>query len=309
MTAAAEGGLFNRVDELPNASAMKRLANLVGLDEIKARLTKEAQVLLDPTSVDDWNRKHHKGRLALVASLKARPPLFIFGGDVGTGKTELAETIGDAVGRASGSTIRVYCLSLTARGTGAVGEMTRLISDAFDRIRAEAKGVAGRGKAATILIIDEADALAQSRELAQMHHEDRAGVNALIRGIDDLARGAARVLVIMCTNRLDAIDPAVRRRAAATFEFIRPETAQREHLLGRELEGAGFTAKEIADLAEVIGSSKARPIGFTYSDITQRLLPSLLMDSFPDRPIEFARARKIAEQMIPTPPFKGETKS
>jgi hypothetical protein len=30
--------------------------------------------------------------------------------------------------------------------------------------------------------VDEGDALAQSRDLAQMHHEDRAGVNALIRG-------------------------------------------------------------------------------------------------------------------------------
>ena len=47
--------------------------------------------------------------------------------------------------------------------------------------------------------------MAQSRELGQMHHEDRAGVNALIRGVDYL---------VMCTNRLEALDHAVpiRRR-------------------------------------------------------------------------------------------------
>ena len=36
---------------------------------------------------------------------------------------------------------------------------------------------------AAILLIDEADALAQSPAQSQMHHEDRAGVNALVRKI------------------------------------------------------------------------------------------------------------------------------
>ena len=36
------------------------------------------------------------------------------------------------------------------------------------------------GRGAVILLVDEADALAQSREAAQMHHEDRAGVNAFL---------------------------------------------------------------------------------------------------------------------------------
>ncbi len=285
-------GLFNRVTELPDTAAMRRLAALVGLDEFKARMVKDAQVLLDPASIVRWNQKHHKGKLALAATVKARPPLFLFGGDVGTGKTELAETIGAAVARACERSVKVYSLSLTARGTGAVGEMTRLITEAFDRIRAEARG----NRSARILVIDEADALAQSRELSQMHHEDRAGVNALIRGIDDLARAESRTLVIMCTNRLDAIDPAVRRRAAATFEFHRPEREQRLHLLSREFQGADFSAKELAELADLTGPS----------NVTQRLRPTLLMDSFPDRPLDFARAKKLAEGFVPTPPFKAE---
>ena len=56
-------------------------------------------------------------------------------------------------------------------------------------------------------MIDEADALAQSRELGQMHHEDRAGVNALIRGLDQLAADRGRVLVVMCTNRIESLGP------------------------------------------------------------------------------------------------------
>lgn len=303
-TIAPAEGLFNRVTELPDTSVMRRYAALVGLDDMKARMVKDAQVLLDPASIDRWNQKHHKGKLALATTVKSRPPLFLFGGDVGTGKTELAETIGDAVARACNLSVKVYSLSLTARGTGAVGEMTRLITEAFDRIRAEPRS----SRTARVLVIDEADALAQSRELSQMHHEDRAGVNALIRGIDDLARTEARTLVIMCTNRLDAIDPAVRRRAAATFEFNRPEKEQRQHLLERELQGADFSAKELAELADLTGPSKSRLFGCTYSDITQRLLPTLFMDSFPDRPLDFTRAKSLTENFKPTPPFKGESK-
>ena len=104
--------------------------------------------------------------------------------------------------------------------------MTSLLSAAFSEVK-EAARKAPAAAASTIresvLLIDEADALAQSRELGQMHHEDRAGVNALIRGVDDFATGNLPAIVVMCTNRLDALDPAVRRRAAVTFTFSRPE--------------------------------------------------------------------------------------
>jgi AAA+ superfamily predicted ATPase len=88
-----------------------------------------------------------------------------------------------------------------------------------------------------VLLVDEADALAQSRELAQMHHEDRAGVNALLRGIDGIRSDRLPVLTILCTNRLDAIDPAVQRRAAAVEMFGRPGQAQRAALLTHLLAG------------------------------------------------------------------------
>src|SRR5439155_8450059 len=102
----------------------------------------------------------------------------------------LAEAIGDALARASDIPVTLFRLSLNVRGSGAVGQMTKLLSDAFAAVRergAQARDSAGMPKAAIMLLIDEADALGQSRDLAQMHHEDRAGVNALIRGIDTLA--------------------------------------------------------------------------------------------------------------------------
>src|SRR6202000_905474 len=106
-------------------------------------------------------------------------------------------------------------------------------------------------KTALIFFIDEADALAQSRESAQMHHEDKAGVNALIRGIDSIATSKLPVLMEMCTNRLSARDRAVRRRAASVFEFDRPGDEQRMVLLTKALEDTGFSNKELAALVQL----------------------------------------------------------
>src|SRR5207247_1205490 len=148
--------------------------------------------------------------------------------------------------------VELFCLSLRARGSGAVGEMTKLISEAFRYLRTHSskKGGGSRKGGSTILLIDEADALAQSRELAQMHHEDRAGVNALLRGIDGMRTDQLTVLTILCTNRLDAIDPAVQRRAAAIQVFERPAQEQRAALLARLLAGTKLQPRDIDDLAK-----------------------------------------------------------
>ena len=241
-------GIFEEVREFPDPSAARRFAALVGLDDKKDRLLKEARLLLDPESLAAWSTKHHGRKAAIINLFRDRPPLFIFAGDVGTGKTALAETFGDAVAREANIRIALYALSLTARGTGAVGEMTSLLSAAFNEVKDAARKSSGRGgkhSSGIILLIDEADALAQSRELGQMHHEDRAGVNALIRGVDDFATGNLPAIVVMCTNRLEALDPAVRRRAAATFTFTRPNEAQRQAFLKPVLEELGFTPQQI----------------------------------------------------------------
>jgi AAA+ superfamily predicted ATPase len=301
-----ETGIFEEVREFPDPAAARRFAGLVGLDKTKERLLKEAHLLLDPDSLTKWSKKHHGGKIRVTELFRDRPPLFIFAGDVGTGKTALAETFGDAVAREAEIKVTLYALSLNARGTGAVGEMTSLISAAFTEVRDAAKKVAGRGekhKSGIVLLIDEADALAQSRELAQMHHEDRAGVNALIRGVDDLATGSLPAIVVMCTNRLEALDPAVRRRAAATFTFARPNEEQRHALLDSILEEIKFSKKEIKEIVALTGASQGREYGHTYSDITQRILPGMVLAAFPDKPVTFALAAQVLEAHPPTPPF------
>lgn len=301
-------GLFDDVITFPDPDMHVRYQALVGLDAVKERLEKEAEALLRPDLLEKWSREKHGARLAALDLLCRRPPLFIFAGDVGTGKTELGMTFGDRLARSADLSVELYPLSLRARGSGAVGEMTRLISDAFRHLRTQCpKPVEGkRPKGAAILLIDEADALAQSRELAQMHHEDRAGVNALIRGIDDVANAKLPCLIIMCSNRLSALDPAVQRRAAAVFEFTRPTLEFRQNLLATQLAGAGLSKVDIDAIAKELGETKERKYGYTFSDITQRFIPSLVLAAYPTCKITRELAQKVAEETAPTPPFKAE---
>lgn len=300
--------LFERRLTYPDFEPQERLARLVGLDDQKSRLAKILGLLVNPQGLEKWAARFHGGEVRpLLDAVLRRPPLVVLAGDVGSGKTELAETIGDMVARQEGIEITLYPLSLATRGQGRVGEMTQLLSAAFEHTVEAASRLkaAGKAKGGLILLVDEADALAQSREAAQMHHEDRAGVNAFIRGIDRLANLRLPAAVIMCTNRLNALDPAVRRRAADVMAFARPNDEQRHHILTMRLGGLGVSGAQIQALVTATGPSGSSP-GYTFSDITQRLLPAIALDAYPERPIEAGRALQIARSMTPTPPFRDE---
>lgn len=299
--------IFERPVTLPDPDAQGRLARLVGMEDKIRRLANVLSILINPAGLRDWQTKHHAGAEELLNTVTRRPPLVILSGDVGSGKTELAETIGDLVARQEDVGITLLPLSLSSRGQGRVGEMTQLVSNAFEQAfqtASKLKSPKGAARGGVILLVDEADALAQSRESEQMHHEDRAGVNAFIRGIDRLANGGVPAAVLMCTNRLTALDPAVRRRAADILEFSRPTAEQRFEALSRCLGPLGFSKAELQALVAATGNQPKREYGFTYSDITQRLLPTIVLDAYPNKAITAARAIELASAMAPTPPFR-----
>ena len=123
--------LFERTLEFPDDDARERYNALVGLEDAKARLCKEALIRLHPGRLSDWVATHHNGSLTAARAPAARPPVFIFAGDVGTGKTALAETFGSAIAESSGLPVFCYRLSLATRGTGMVGQITTLVQSAF----------------------------------------------------------------------------------------------------------------------------------------------------------------------------------
>lgn len=295
-----DSNTFEIITTFPDPVAQERYAALVGIDHIKERLAREASIILNPSSIEGWSKKYYKKEITLIKLFKNRPPLFIFSGDVGTGKTALAESFADQVARSESVSITLYKLSLNARGSGIVGEMTKLISDSFEFIKKEAHS---KTKTALILFIDEADALAQSREVVQMHHEDKAGVNALIRGIDSLKDLPAPVMVVMCTNRHSAIDPAIRRRSAVTFEFGRPSKDQCLVLLKTYLDDLDLTEDQITQLATMCVPYNGLTYGYTYSDLTQKVLPAIMLTGYPDKQIDFESAVKVISETVPTAPF------
>ena len=308
MSQPSTSALFERSITLPDSDARDRLARLVGMEDKIKRLTNILSVLINPLGLQRSQTDHHPDALRLIDSVLRRPPLVVLSGDVGSGKTELAETIGDRVARQESIDITLLPMSLSSRGQGRVGEMTQLVTAAFEHAYAEAsklKSATGAARGGVVLLVDEADALAQSRETEQMHHEDRAGVNAFIRGIDRMASGRLPAAVIMCTNRLSALDPAVRRRAADVLTFSRPTDDQRRDVLDRWLGDVGLSKADIDALVAATGPHEGRAYGFTFSDLAQRLLPTIILDAYPAGPIKAAEAIALARSIEPTPPFKN----
>ena len=299
--------LFDRPITYPDVEARERLARLVGLDDHKARLAKILGLLINPAGLESWASWYHPGASGLLDAVLRRPPLVVLAGDVGSGKSELAVTIGDDVARREGVGITLFPMSLSTRGQGRVGEMTQLLSAAFDHTLEEArklKDTDETSQGAVILLVDEADAIAQSREASQMHHEDRAGVNAFIRGIDRLGNGKYPAAVIMCTNRLGALDPAVQRRAADILTFARPDAKQRTAVLASPLRQLGLSGPQITAVVSATGGRPEEGYGFTFSDLTQRLLPAIILDAYPDNAVDPNRAIDVARSMVPTTPFR-----
>jgi SpoVK/Ycf46/Vps4 family AAA+-type ATPase len=247
--------------------------------------------------------------IPLVKLFDNRHSLFIMAGDIGTGKTTLAENFGDYLARKNNINISLFSLSLKTRGSGGVGEMTQLILMAFTEVKIHMQQLrtpSGSYASACILLVDEADSLAQSRELKNMQHEDRAGVNGLIQGLDALTKEHIPVIIIFCTNRLSAIDPAVRRRAAAIFNFVRPTQEQRCQIFKTYLDGANISALDMDELARATGENDNRKYGYTYSDLIQFILPTLLLDIYPDQEITKDKILDLLQRMPPTPPFNEQ---
>jgi hypothetical protein len=84
----------------PHPVARERLNRLVGLEDHKKRLANVLGLLVNQAGLRRWASEHHGGAENLLDAVLHRPPLVA--GDVGCGKTEIAETIGNAVGRQEG---------------------------------------------------------------------------------------------------------------------------------------------------------------------------------------------------------------
>lgn len=292
-----ETKLFESEIALPNAHLTETTQRLVEFDGRYQRIWRDLRTLLDPEELSRWSLKFHGKPLPICSIMRDRYPLIVFHGDVGTGKTATAEGIANRMAIELEKEAYLVKLSTRIRGQGLHGEMSKLVGEAFDQVTT----LAGKRKF-VFLIIDEADALAASRDGLQLHQEEKAGTNTLIQRIDDIRKLNGRVLVFLCTNRLGALDPAIIRRASRVDEFSRPGPDERRELLAADLQGLGLTDEQLHELVTATGPNLAPGrLGMTYSDIRNRLFPNAISDVFPDQPLTFEVLKKAATTLKPSP--------
>jgi len=283
----------------PNEIAQRGYDNLVAIDEQKTALLGMLRLFFDTSQVSKWHKKHHQSKLKFLDNIITGTPLIILAGDVGCGKTALANCIATPLGKILDK--RVFCFETPSniRGGGRVGEISNRITEAFTQAKSKVKS-----DYAGILIIDEADDLATDREQNQAHHEDRAGLNVLIKQIDSIAKEKVNLAVILITNRLKALDPAVIRRASQVIHFSRPDANGRKQVFQFLLSGAGMSEKEIDELVK---ASERNDTPYSFSDLIQKIgRLALLQGIEQDRAFDKKILLEVLQTVEPSPLINGK---
>lgn len=255
----------------PDKDAEAVYRGLVGIDGQKQQLLDELVAQLRPDRVAVWMKKFHPEGLALSRRWQHSAPLVLMSGDVGCGKTALANSVGSPLAHAIDKRVVTLETPSDLRGWGHVGELSARVTDAFSQARRRAKDV-GAG----LLVIDEADDVATARAQNQAHHEDRAGLNVLIKQIDQVARAKDPLVVLLITNRHAVLDPAIRRRTALHLGFNRPDARARAEVFAALLDGVKGVAARMHELVE---ASARTSVPFSYSDLTDRLGRTVLREA------------------------------
>ena len=294
-----ENDFFDLDLELPNQNLTKQSDGLIGFGARYLRVHSHLRMMLSPSDLGKWAAKFHGEHSLLCDVVSQRHPIFIFSGDVGTGKTVTAQCIVNRLSHEMQREGRLLKLSTRIRGQGLHGQMSQLIHNSFEKLE-EATGKKRLG----FLLIDEADALSSLRATEQMHQEEKAAVNTLIQKLDDLRRKGGRAAAFLCTNRLDVIDPAVIRRAALHLNFTRPSANERRELLERDLCGLNLSDSQIDDLVQQTGSGGNHAIGYTYSDFRLRMLPDAISRVFPNQPLTYEILKQSIADVEPSPEIR-----
>ena len=127
--------VFEVKTNLPTTQLDAQAQKLLGFEARYQRIQKRLELMFQTKDLERWSQTHHKKQLAVIELLNDQYPLAIFHGDVGTGKTANAEAIVNRLARdAKLEDAVLFKLSNKVRGTGKVGEMGSLITQAFEDI-------------------------------------------------------------------------------------------------------------------------------------------------------------------------------
>lgn len=219
------------------ADADVSFADVGGYDDTKGQMQKK---LIRP--LQESSDRYEK--------LGLTPPNVLLYGPPGTGKSFLAKAV---IGELSVPYNITSGGKITSKN---LNESSTRITELFD----DARQLAER-HGATMIFIDEIDAVLPDRRGDNQHQEDKKVVDEFLNHLDDC--GEDNIVVIGATNYLDELDDAAIRsgRMDEKIEMPLPDVDARKAILRKQLEQRGaadFPESEITAAAyEIDGKSAA----------------------------------------------------
>src|SRR5207245_3561294 len=121
--------------------------------------------------------------------------------------------------------------------------------------------------------------------------------------IDSIGKEKANIAVLLITNRLKALDPAVIRRATQVISFNRPDREGRRQVFESLLAG-GEVMK--ADIEELVVASERGEHGYSFSDLVQKVGRQALIKAIEeDRPFDKTILLEVLRHVHPSPLIKN----
>ncbi len=201
--------------------------------------------LKNPGLYREWGTKPPKGVL-----------LF---GPPGTGKTLMAKAL------ATEAKANFYNIKLSEMTSKWYGESEKKMQAVFDLAKKSGP---------SIIFFDEIDAIASQRDSS--HEATQRVVSTLLQNLDGM-ESAENIIVIASTNRLEAVDPAIKRpgRIDRLVEVPLPDEEGREHILKIHFAKAEKIAKRCLfnsiDVPAIVNLTKGMS-GADLAEIIRRTL-------------------------------------
>lgn len=220
--------------QLPDPAWESRWTRIITPDGLKDRLLNFTLFSL-----------RHRGRLDAV-----RLPihgLVILAGPPGTGKTTLAGGLADQAARELGGELIFVEIDAHAFPSQLLGESQRSVARLFERTLPD---LAARGKP-TIVLLDEVESLAVSRSAASLETNPvdvHRATDAVLEGVDEVARRCPNVTFMATTNHAAGVDAAFLSRADLVEELGLPGAEAIAHILRDTVDEVG-AGKDIDDRA------------------------------------------------------------
>ncbi|MDP9265389.1 MAG: AAA family ATPase [Chloroflexota bacterium] len=208
--------------ELPDDAWESRWTRIVVPEDVKDRLLNFTLFSL-----------RHRARMDAV-----RLPihgLIVLAGPPGTGKTTLAGGLADQAARALGKGLLFVEIDPHAFPSQMLGESQRSVARLFDRTLPD---LAARGRP-TIVLLDEVESLAVNRSGASLETNPvdvHRATDAVLAGIDQVARACPNLTFVATTNHSVGVDAAFLSRADLVENIALPSAAAVEQILRDTLE-------------------------------------------------------------------------